>query len=89
LVWRIEFETAAAKELSKLDKRAAQRILSFLRERLAPLDDPRILGAALKGPRFGEFWKYRVGDYRIVARLEDDVLLILVVKIGDRKDVYR
>ena len=89
MVWRIEFDAAAKKELSKLDKQAARRILAFLRDRLAPLDDPRTLGAGLKGPRFGEFWKYRVGDYRIIARIEDDLLLILVVRIGDRKEVYR
>ena len=89
MVWRIEFEAAAKKELSKLDKQAARRIIAFLRERVAPLEDPRALGAALKGPRFGNLWKYRLGDYRIVARIEDDLLLILVVRIGDRKEVYR
>ena len=89
MVWRIEFEAAAKKELSKLDKQAARRVIAFLRERVAPLEDPRTLGAALKGPRFGELWKYRVGDYRIIARIEDELLLILVVRIGDRKEVYR
>jgi mRNA interferase RelE/StbE len=89
LVWRIEFEALAKKELSKLDKQAARRILAFLRERLAPLDYPRALGAALKGPRFGEFWKYRIGDYRVIARIEDELLLILVLRIGDRKEIYR
>ena len=89
MVWRIEFEAAAKKDLSKLDKQAARRVIAFLRERVAPLEDPRALGAALKGPRFGNLWKYRLGDYRIVARIEDDLLLILVVRIGDRKEVYR
>ena len=89
MVWRIEFEAAAKKELSKLDKQAARRITSFLRERVAPLENPSSLGAALHGPRFGELWKYRVGDYRIIARIEDQLLLILIVRIGDRKEVYR
>jgi mRNA interferase RelE/StbE len=89
LVWRIEFEASAKKELSKLDKQAARRILAFLRERVARLENPRTLGAALKGPRFGEFWKYRIGDYRVIAHIEDELLLILVVRIGDRKEVYR
>jgi mRNA interferase RelE/StbE len=89
LVWRIEFEASAKKELSKLDKQTARRVIAFLRERVAPLDDPRTLGAALRGPRFGDFWKYRVGDYRIIVRIEDDLLLVLVVRIGDRKEVYR
>jgi len=89
LVWRIEFEAAATKELAKLDKQAARRIIAFLRERVAPTENPRTLGAALKGFRFGDLWKYRVGDYRIIARIEDELLLILVVRIGDRKEVYR
>ena len=89
MVWRIEFEASAKKELSKLDKQAARRILAFLRERVARLENPRTLGAALKGPRFGEFWKYRIGDYRVIAHIEDELLLILVVRIGDRKEVYR
>jgi mRNA interferase RelE/StbE len=89
LVWRIEFEASAKKELSKLDKQAARRILAFFRERVARLENPRTLGAALKGPRFGEFWKYRIGDYRVIAHIEDELLLILVVRIGDRKEVYR
>lgn len=53
-----------------------------------PLDDPRSIGEALKGSKLGAFWKYRVGDYRIIARIEDDALRILVVRIGHRKDVY-
>jgi mRNA interferase RelE/StbE len=53
------------------------------------LDNPRSIGEALKGSRFETLWKYRVGDYRIIASLEDDVARILVVKIGDRKEVYR
>ncbi|HNO60509.1 MAG TPA: type II toxin-antitoxin system RelE/ParE family toxin, partial [Plasticicumulans sp.] len=58
-------------------------------QRLAPLDDPRSLGAALQGARFEGLWRYRVGDYRIIARLQDDTLHILVVHIGHRRDVYR
>ncbi len=52
-------------------------------------DDPRSLGQALKGERFGEFWKYRVGDYRVIARIEDQQLLILVIRIGHRSAVYK
>jgi len=52
-------------------------------------NDPRSLGQALKGERFGEFWKYRVGDYRVIARIEDQRLLILVVRIGHRSAVYK
>ncbi len=89
MAWRIEFEDAALKELAKLDKPVARRILAFLRERVAVLDDPRSVGEALKGSKLGEFWKYRVGDYRIVAHIEDGALRVLVLKVGNRREVYR
>lgn len=89
MAWRLEFDAGARKDLENLDKPAAKRILEFLRARLLPLDDPRALGAALKGPRFGEFWRYRVGDYRIICRIEDDHLSVLVVAVGKRREVYR
>jgi len=77
------------KELAKLDKQVARRILTFLRERVAVLDDPRSVGEALKGSKLGEFWKYRVGDYRIITNIEDGVMRILVLKVGNRREVYR
>ena len=89
LAWRIEFEDAALKELAKLDKPVARHILGFLRERVAVLDDPRSVGEALKGSRLGDFWKYRVGDYRVIAHIEDGALRILVLKVGNRREVYR
>ena len=57
--------------------------------RLSVLDDPRSIGEPLKGSRLGDFWKYRVGDYRIISNIEDRALRILVVKIGNRREVYR
>ncbi len=89
MIWKIELAAEAERELDKLDRQVARRLLKFLHERVAPLDDPRGIGEALKGSRFGELWKYRVGDYRIVASIEDDVLLILVVRFGHRREVYR
>ena len=89
MVWQIKFDDAAKKDLAKLDKQLARRITAFLRERVAVLDDPRSIGGALKGSKLGEFWKYRVGDYRIIASIEDGALRILVVKIGNRREVYR
>lgn len=89
MAWRIEFEDTALKELAKLDKQVARRILTFLRERVAVLDDPRSVGEALKGSRLGEFWKYRVGDYRIITNIEDGVMRILVLKVGNRREIYR
>ena len=89
MAWRIEFEDAALKELAKLDKPVAKRIVTFVRERVAALDDPRSIGEALKGSKLGEFWKYRVGDYRIITNIEDGVMRILVLKVGNRREVYR
>jgi mRNA interferase RelE/StbE len=89
LAWQIKLGEAAKKDLAKLDKQLARRITAFLRERVAVLDDPRSIGESLKGSTLGEFWKYRVGDYRIISRIEDDAVRILVVKIGNRREVYR
>ncbi len=89
MAWRIEFHPQAEKELSRLDREIARRILRFLRERVAPLEDPRSLGEALKGPELGRFWKYRVGDYRLICHIQDQQVTILVVGVGHRRDVYR
>ena len=89
MVWEIEFDPAAVKELAKLDKAVAKRIVQFLRDRVAPLDDPRSLGEALRGDQLGMFWKYRLGDYRVVAQIADQRLIISVVRIGHRREVYR
>ena len=89
MAWKIELDPAAERELDKLDPPVAKRILRFLYGRVAALDDPRSIGDALKGSRLGELWKYRVGDYRIIADIEDGALKILVVKIGNRRKVYR
>lgn len=89
MAWRIEIDDTAKKDLAKLDRQIAQRITAFLRERVALLSDPRSIGEALKGSRLGEFWKYRIGDYRIISSIEDGALKILVVRIGNRREVYR
>jgi mRNA interferase RelE/StbE len=89
MVWKIDFAPIADRELSKLDPKTARRILTFLHKRVARLDNPREIGDALKGSTLGSFWKYRVGDYRIIASIEDGALRILVVRVGNRKDVYR
>lgn len=89
MAWRIELSGLAQKNLAELDHQAARRILKFLSERVARLDDPRGLGEALKGSKLGGFWKYRVGDYRIIADIQDNAVLILVVRIGNRREVYR
>ncbi|MBP6726874.1 MAG: type II toxin-antitoxin system RelE/ParE family toxin [Thauera sp.] len=89
MTWKIEFDPAAARELAKLDRKQARRILSFLSERIAQLDNPRSMGEPLKGSKLGEFWKYRVGDYRVISHIEDKVMRVLLVRIGNRREVYR
>jgi mRNA interferase RelE/StbE len=89
LVWRIELSSAAKKDLAALDRPIARRITAFLRERVAELDDPRAIGEALKGSRLGAFWKYRVGDYRVIASIEDQAVRILIVRVGNRREVYQ
>jgi mRNA interferase RelE/StbE len=89
MAWTVLIERDAKKDLSKLNPQVAKRILSYLFDRLAKIDDPRSLGEALNGPKFGELWKYRVGDYRIISRIEDKVMTIVVVTIGNRREVYR
>jgi mRNA interferase RelE/StbE len=88
MTWKIELHDDAERALEKLDPQVARRIYAFLFLRLAKLDDPRLIGEALHGPKFGEFWKYRVGDYRILARIEDKILRVLVVKVGHRREIY-
>lgn len=89
MAWRVELSPAADRQLSKRDAQHAKRILKFLCSRLAILDNPRGIGQALQGQRFGEFWKYRVEDYRLICKIEDERILILVLQIGHRRDVYR
>ena len=86
--WAIEFLPDAVKELKKLDRRAAARIVKTLEERIATLEDPRTLGAPLKGEHDG-YWRWRVGDYRIIARIEDEKITILVVRVAHRREAYR
>jgi mRNA interferase RelE/StbE len=89
MAWKIEFDEAAERELRKLDLQTAQRILDFLRNHIAQLDDPRSIGEALKGPNLGGLWKYRAEDCRIIASIEDRALYILIVRVGNHREVYR
>lgn len=86
MAWKIEFAKSAEKELYKLDRPVVQRILRFLRDRVT--DDPRSVGEPLKG-ELSDFWKYRVGSYRLYADIRDENVTVLVVKVGHRRHVYR
>lgn len=89
MAWKVELSGLAQKNLDQLDPQVARHILSFLHGRVAVLDHPRSIGKALKGSKLGEFWKYRVDDHRIISCIEDGALRILVVKAGNRREVYK
>ena len=89
LTWQIEFDPDALKELKRLDRPVQIRLVAFLRDRLAPLDDPRSLGEALSGARLGSYWKYRVGDWRIVCDIQDQRVVVRVLRLGNRRELYR
>jgi mRNA interferase RelE/StbE len=89
LAWTISYTETARKQLRKLDKAIARRILDFMDERVAAQADPRSTGNALTGPLLGAYWRYRVGDYRIICDIQDGALCVLVIEIGNRKEVYR
>lgn len=88
MAWAVELLKSAADTLDKLDPDSQQRIWRFLRGRLARTSNPRQTGKALTG-RYAGTWRYRVGDYRVICRIEDARLVILVVKIGHRNKVYQ
>src|SRR5205809_6294232 len=89
MAWKIELSAQVDRELGKLDQQHSKRILKFLHERVARLDNPRSIGQTLQGSKLGEFWKYRVGDYRLICKIEDNRLLILVLRGGHRREIYR
>jgi len=87
LRWTIEFDRRALRDLQQLDRVVQRRILDYLTQRVAPAVSPRTLGEALTST-FAGLWRYRVGDYRVICRIEDERLVVLVVRIGHRRDVY-
>jgi len=89
LAWQIEFDPDALKDLRKIDKPIQVRLIGFLRSRVAALDDPRSIGEALSGQRLGSYWKYRVGDWRIICDIQDQRIVVRVLRIGNRREIYR
>jgi mRNA interferase RelE/StbE len=83
--YTIRFTPRAAKQVRKLGSAPAKRIRDFLEQKLSQLDNPRQLGKKLVNE---EFWRYRVGDYRILTNIDDDQILILVVEVAHRREVY-
>ena len=88
MAWTIDYAETARQQLRKLDRQTARRIVDFLDERIAGPGDPRATGKALTGP-LGGLWRYRVGDCRVICDLQDGALRVLVVQVGNRRDVYR
>jgi mRNA interferase RelE/StbE len=88
LTWKVEFDDRALKELRKLDPQIQRQILLFLRQRVATPDNPKRFGKPLSGDRLG-LWRYRIGSYRLICRIEEDRVVVLVLGVGHRKDVYR
>jgi len=86
--WQVLLDPRALKNLDDLDKSVRERIWRFLFERLALLNDPRDVGQALRGSELGDLWKYRVGDYRILARIMDREVHVVVVQVGHRREIY-
>ena len=89
MAWKVEIAAPQSRYLHPRSGRAASRFLGLVHSRIVALDGLRSIGEALKGSSLGEFWKYRVGDYRIICSIEDGALRILVVRVGNRREVYR
>jgi len=89
LAWIINYTESTSKQLKKLNKQVALRILDYMDQRVATLEDPRSLGKNLVGPKMGEYWLYRVGDIRIICDIVDKQMCVLVIEIGNRREVYR
>ena len=89
MVWIIKYTESSSKQLKKLDRQTALRVLDYMDERVAVATDPRTLGKNLKGPKMGEYWRYRVGDVRVICNILDGQMTVLVIEIGNRREVYR
>lgn len=89
LAWIIKYTESSIRQLKRLDRPVAKRVLDYMDDRVAILTDPRMAGKNLVGPRMSSYWRYRVGDVRVICDIQDHALLILVLEVGHRRDVYR
>ena len=89
MAWTIQFAESAVRQLKKLDRSVVVKIVDYLDERVAFLEDPRSVGKKLSGPRLGVYWRYRVSDVRVICDVQDLQLIVLVLELGHRKEVYR
>lgn len=89
MAWTIEFADTAIKQLKKMDRPVARSIIEYLDQRIAPCENPRDIGKKLVGPRYGHYWRFRLGDVRIICEIQDQKLVILVLELGHRREIYR
>ena len=88
MAWTIDYADTAKVQLRRLDRQTARRIVDFMDERIAPLADPRSSAKALTGP-LGRLWRYRIGECRVICDIQDGALRVLVVQLGNRREIYR
>ena len=89
MVWQIDFDPDALKDLRKIDTTIQARLIGFLKLRVSTLENPRSIGEALSGNKLGAYWKYRVGDWRIICDIQDQRIVVRVLRVGNRREVYR
>ena len=88
MAWTIEYSDTALKKLQKLDRQSSRAVADYMDERIATAENPRDFGKALTGSLKGR-WRFRVGDYRVICSIKDDRLVVLVIDVGHRREVYR
>lgn len=88
MAWKIEYDSRVLKDMKKLSRPARQQILSYFDERIAPSSDPRAFGKPLESS-FSGLWRYRIGDYRAICRIEDGQMIVLVLRVAHRSKVYK
>jgi mRNA interferase RelE/StbE len=89
LAYRVEFDPEALRDLKKLDRQVQQRLVGILKTRVGAPEDPRAIGEALAGAELGNYWKYRVGDWRVICDIQDDRIVVRVLRLGNRREIYR
>ncbi len=87
MVWKIKWNDRTKQDFRKLDKTTAKKLIRYMEERIAPLTNPRALGKGLRYEKYG-LWRYRIENYRIICRIKESEVEILVINVGHRKDIY-
>ena len=88
MAWTIEYDSRVVKDMKKLDRKVQKDILAYFNDRIALSSDPRASGKSLKSS-FSGLWRYRIGDYRAICRIEDERLVVLVIRVSHRSNVYK